>query len=438
MRAARATARQEMRERLWTVEASGDERGLARLLAAAEREVPDDAEVRLKRAIGLLQRGGPADIETQAGRLVAAPLDDAGLEPVRALVAAAVALASGKGSAQEVERACQVLGAQAALPPRAALLAGRTLLAMGWIADAERLLARVGSRDPRLATIAAESLADCHHRTGRYAQALESCAAFATLYDTPARRYLMLRYADGARRPEQARLAAEELARRHPDSAFNDAALLLLGKEKPSDELLARARQRPDWAQAQPAIERLLITGYLAARQPERAIEVLERFLGETPRDPNLRTVLGTTLLRGNRRDEGLEQLRKAAEDGDRLPFERDMHWGVYHFFAGRHEQAIEHYRAAARLCPNDPMRLRPLAGALAAQARATRDPAARIACWRQVVEVQEQETRCAPEDARARHLLGEALGSLAGALEDAGDPEAAAVRARRDEMVRR
>jgi hypothetical protein len=429
-----AASRRDLRERLWDAEASGDAARQRAALIAAVAADPDAAELRLRRGIRLLGDAGPADLAAGSAALRRRCDDAPELEPVRALVAAGLALAEGSGTAGAVEQAVEPLLTAPRPDPRVALLAARALLAMNWLTHAETLFARVGTDDARLAALAAEGLASCHDRAGRHVQALAASSAFATLYDTPSRHFAVVRHAHHAGLPEQARRAAGELRARHPDSAFADAASLLLGDGE-AGALVAQAAARADHAAAAPAIERILVARYLTDGDVQRAHELLSRFVAEHPRDPNLRVLLGQTLLQSGRRDDGLAELRQAAIDGDRLPFERDSHWGVYRFFAGELDAAIEHFRSSARLRPADGQALRALAMALATKAHDATGTE-RVALLREIVATHEQEVRCTPTEPRAQFLLAEALRALAGALESRGDPEAAALRRRAEALA--
>jgi Flp pilus assembly protein TadD len=167
----------------------------------------------------------------------------------------------------------------------------------------------------------------------------------------------------------------------------------------------------------------------------DRALALMTDIVNERPDDPDVRVLLGSTLMQVSRVEEGIEVLRQAAQLGDRRPTDRDAHWAAYHFFRGDMDQALRHYRASLRLSPTDTQRLRQLGSALLEAARRARGDQ-RVALLRECLQVREREAEVAPGSRDAQRLLAEALENLARML--GPGPESAELERRRAQLVPR
>jgi hypothetical protein len=421
--AARAAANELRLVRGQVLEArlAGDQARLQRTLAAACERFPADASLQLTRLSEALADGGG----DAAQRAIAAARPVLVRDDQRVVVAAGEAAATWLAGGElppEQESALQALAALRSQDGETMLAAGRVLIAVRRYPEAVEVLRRVEGADLRVRTLALGGLAYACKRSGRATEARAALSAFALLHETPRILYELLQMSFAAGDSEQAQSDLRLLRERHPGSAWRTAGEVLLGGADARDEAAldrsaAEARAAPDWPQAAPVLGPALYAAHRSAGRLDRALAIITEVVGERPEEPNLRGLLGTTLHELGRRDEGVAELLRAAQCGDRLPGERHAHWGTYYFYAGDLRQAVHHFRESARSAATDPQRLRQLGRALAGAAAASEDQVERKALLRECLAVCEAEAKAAPRSRRPQELLAEALGALADEL---------------------
>jgi hypothetical protein len=420
----------------------GDERRVDALLPELIAAHPTDLPLRMLAALHDIQRGcvAAADQHLVAARRIRGA--DATLLD-QATVALHLLRATSPGAAAQAD-----VAALTDPPEEDAVgcwLRGEILRLLQRFDACVRLLRAARRLDPRLGAHVANSLVDALSRLGEHRQARDEVLAVAQLRGAPDAFSAVVRLDLLCGERMSATAHAADLRTRFPASAWNHYCELLLldpAGEDPAEveALLARAQADAGWPQIQ--AKALGVAADLLRRRgaPERAVEIWEGLLRDDPDNASVHGLLGSALLQRAelahdpaRREQGLAELKRAAELGDGRMFERDVHWGTYWYYAGEPERAAEHFARATEQMPGHASCWRQLAGACAAAASRAKDRAGRIDWLIRGVAAQEREIRLAPGLARPWHFLVLQLRGLHHELAAADDPRALEVQARLD-----
>ncbi|MCC6670997.1 MAG: protein kinase [Planctomycetes bacterium] len=410
---------------------------LALRLADLARHDPQDPAVHVLRTLAAVRRRDTTALRGALADLRQRARGDAPLAELAAGIEAALRRVRQEPARVDDPAALARLGADTEPDPVRLWLRGEVLgLLQRWDECADRLRA-ARAADPALVTRVAPTLVRSLQRRGQIGAARDELIGYARAVQQPRAFAQVVQLALLAGDPAQARRDADELRRLFPASGWNEFAELLLlpANQESASELDARLARALGHADERAALARpfqsLLADLHRQRGNPQRAVELWTEMLRDDPADPNVRGLLGTALLQlGDQqgdaalRERGLEELHRAAKDADDLLFERDMHWGTWHYCAQRFAEAVVHFREAVRLVPDHPRCWRSLAGACRAAAALAPDPAASLAYLREGVAAQQREVDMARGDVRAWELLIGQLSALREHLPQGDAPE--------------
>jgi len=133
------------------------------------------------------------------------------------------------------------------------------------------------------------------------------------------------------------------------------AALLLRDQDRPGEAVAILEKGRESGVSG-PELARELGLLLLAEGEAERALAVAEEALAEHPARPRLELVAGLALAAmPERRSEAIPRLEAALDGGLERPGRVHLELGTLYLEAGRRDQALENLRRAVELMPANP-----------------------------------------------------------------------------------